>query len=86
MPEWTKCDYILQNERPDLHFKAIVLSMIDQDSPKILEYIMNKCQILQINNCRFADTMLKSTKFDKIYDLEVMHVVSTDIDVTFIQN
>jgi len=86
MPEWTKCDYILQNERPDLRFKAIVLSLIDQDSPKILEYLMNKCQILKVHSCQFTETMLKGTKMDKIYDLEVLHVLSTEIDLTFVQN
>ena len=51
MPEWTKCDYILTNERPDMRFKAIVVSLIDNDSPKILEYLMNKTQILKVNSC-----------------------------------
>ena len=86
MPEWTKCDYILQNERPNLQFKSIMVSQVEQDSPKILEYIMSKCQYLDVSNCQFSETALKSSSSNKIYNLEALKVVSTELDISFIQN
>ena len=47
---------------------------------------MNKSQMLKLHSCKFAESKMKSTKTDKIYDLESFHIVSTELDLNFVQN
>ena len=47
---------------------------------------MSKCQYLDVSNCQFSETALKSSSSNKIYNLEALKVVSTELDVSFIQN
>ena len=54
--DWIKCNFILAQERPELRFKFVALEHIYNESPKFLEFLLNKSQTLQLYRCNFTES------------------------------
>ena len=66
-------------------FKFVALEHIYNESPKFLEFLLKKCQTLQLYRCAFTESFRSPSReaIDQC-DLESLYLDNSSVDLSFI--